>query len=147
VRGASPAIAAIRSLIQYAHAVVVVGYGGREDGVMDLLVEAAEAYPYKHLYWVLHGGNIESLSGKAKRFLSTTHNGGVLVDYDADRFFLELSKELGVGGPSATSDPLAIVARYLQEAKKAKVTHADIQIQIDEASKRLEALINVKASS
>jgi hypothetical protein len=147
VRGASPAIAAIRSLIQYAHAVVVVGYGGREDGVMDLLVEAAQAYPYKHLYWVLHGGNIEALSDKARRFLSTTHNGGVLVDYDADRFFLELSKELGVGGPRATSDPLSIVERCLGEAQKAKIAHADIQVQIDEASKRLVTLRKAEASA
>ncbi|MBB4374651.1 hypothetical protein GGD63_007485 [Bradyrhizobium sp. cir1] len=146
VRGASPAIAAIRSLLQFAHALVVVGYGGREDGVMDLLVEAAEAYPFKHLYWVLHGGKIEALSAKARRFLSTTHNGGVLVDYDADRFFLELSKELGVGGPRSINDPLAALEQSLSEAQKARISHADIQAQVDEASRRLIALRGAEAS-
>ena len=140
VRGASPAIAAIRSLIQYAHALVVVGYGGREDGVMDLLVEAAEAYPYKHLYWVLHGSNIDTLSEKARKLLSTTHNGGVLVNYDADKLFLELSRELGVGGPRVISDPLAMVEAYLKAAGSARINHADIQAQLDEAFRRLATL-------
>ncbi len=132
------AIAAVNALMQSTHAWIVVGYGGREEGVMDLLVQAAKGFPQKHLYWVLYERNPASLPPKASELLSSTRNGGVLLGYDADRFFLELAKELGVGSPRAINDPLTIVAQYLSDAEKAKIDHPDIRAQIGEASQRLK---------
>ncbi len=61
-----------------------------------------------------------------------------MLGYDADTFFLELAKELGVGSPRAINDPLSIVERYLSDAERAKVDHPDIRAQIREASLRLQ---------
>ena len=49
------AIAAIELLFQELRVFVVVGYGGRETGVMDLLINAARHFTDKRLFWVLHG--------------------------------------------------------------------------------------------
>lgn len=140
VRSDASAIAAVNALMQNTHAWIVVGYGGREEGVMDLLVQAARGFPQKHLYWVLHGKSPANLPPKANEFLSSTRNGGVLLDYDADRFFLELAKELGIGSPRAINDPLSIVQQYLSDAEKATIDHPDIRAQISEASQRLGRL-------
>jgi hypothetical protein len=140
VRSDASAIAAVNALMQNTHAWIIVGYGGREEGVMDLLVQAAKGFPQKHLYWILHGKSPADLPAKAHEFLSSTRNGGVLLDYNADRFFLELAKELRVGSPRAINDPLSIVQQYLSEAEKATIDHPDIQAQISEAGHQLDRL-------
>jgi hypothetical protein len=132
------AIAAVNALMQNTHAWIVIGYGGREEGVMDLLVQAARGFPQKHLYWILYDKSPANLPPKAKEFLSSTRHGGVLAGYDADSFFLELAKELGVGSPRAINNPLSLVEQYLSDADKAKVDHPDIRAQIAEASQRLQ---------
>jgi hypothetical protein len=140
VRSDASAIAAVNTLMQNTHAWIVIGYGGREEGVMDLLVQASKGFPQKHLYWVLHGKSPANLPPKAREFLSSTRNGGVLLDYGADRFFLELAKELGVGSPRAINNPLEIVQQYLSEAEKATTDQTDIKAQIIEAGRQLVRL-------
>jgi hypothetical protein len=140
VRSDAAAIAAVNTLMQNTHAWIVVGYGGREEGFMDLLVQAAKGFPQKHLYWILHGDRPADIPPKAKEFLSSTRNGGVLLllKGDADSFFLRLAEELGVGSPRAIIDPLSIVQQYLFDVEKATIHHPDIRAQISAASERLE---------
>jgi NAD-dependent SIR2 family protein deacetylase len=61
-------IAAIGSLFQDLRAFVAVGYGGREDGVMDLLIKSAERYRDKRLFWVSNNANPATLSPKVREF-------------------------------------------------------------------------------
>lgn len=93
------AIGAIRHLVREARVIIVVGYGGREAGVMDLLVSASRDYPDKRIYWLSHGVDTRNISPRAIDFLSTSRNSAVLFGQDADRFFLELSRELTIGAP------------------------------------------------
>lgn len=92
VRKDPQASAAIRNLLYYATTFVAVGYGGREEGVMDLLIQAAKDYHDKYLFWVEYSPNPKSISDKVCEFLATSRNGRLFPGRDADRFFLELCK-------------------------------------------------------
>jgi tetratricopeptide (TPR) repeat protein len=100
------AIAAVESLFQELRVLVVVGYGGRETGVMDLLINAAGRFTDKRLFWVLHGSDPAALSDKARDLLVTSRNSALLIGQDADSFFLNLLRELNVGAPETIREPL-----------------------------------------
>ncbi len=139
VRHIPGAIEAVRGLMHEANTFVVVGYGARENGFMDLLVEAATAYPDKNLYWVQYSNQMSELSAKAKNFLATSRNGGVLLGRDADVFFLDLCRELKIGAPSIVSRPLGPTTAVIEKLGKSKVDHPDIRAEIDEATRRIAA--------
>ncbi len=104
-----PAITAIGSIFQSLTTLILVGYGGREDGVMDLLIDAAERFPDKRLIWVMHGKDPGRLPEKAAKFLATSRTALLLVDQDADSFFLRLLQALGIGAPQGIREPLMLV--------------------------------------
>jgi hypothetical protein len=137
VRHQPLAIEAIRGLLKAATTVVVVGYAGREDGVMDLLCEAAKTYEDKNLFWVQHSNNPCELSLKARVFLDTSCNGRLMVGQDADAFFLGLCRELKIGTPRAVSDPLASIGRVIAQLSNAPTSHGDIKAEISEAERRV----------
>lgn len=147
VQNDASAIAAIQSLLHHAHAIVVVGYGGREDGLMNLLVKAGEIYPDKNIFWVQHADNADSLSEKARNFLGTSRNSGVILGQDSDRFFLELAKELRVGTPSAIGDPLKLIDLWIKQTKSSIIVDPDILAEISTASNRLDLLRKYDATS
>ena len=134
------ASAAIQGLFQHATTFVVVGYGGREVGVMDLLIDSAKIFRDKNLYWIQYSSDPHDLSPKAKDFLATSRNGGLLIGQDADTFFLELCRELGVGAPTAISDPLGSLRRIIGEVEQATMSQADIRAEISRAKSRLDTL-------
>ena len=103
-----PTIAAIGSIFQDMRALIVIGYGGREDGIMDLMTKAANRFPDKRLIWVAHDKDPARLSDKAKSFLMTSRNSRLLVGQDSDSFFLQLLKELEIGSPETIREPLFI---------------------------------------
>jgi tetratricopeptide (TPR) repeat protein len=100
------AITAVESLFQELRVFVVVGYGGRETGVMDLLINAARHFTDKRLFWVLHGSDPAALNDKARDLLATSRNSALLIGQDADSFFLNLLRELNVGVPETVREPL-----------------------------------------
>jgi SIR2-like domain len=59
------ASAAVQKLLQHATTFVVVGYGGREEGVMELLIQAADIYRDKNLFWVQYSADPKTLNQKA----------------------------------------------------------------------------------
>jgi tetratricopeptide (TPR) repeat protein len=138
VGGDPKAVTAIQTLLHHATTFVVVGYGGRENGVMDLLVEAGKVYQDKNLFWVTRASRPDDISDKAKEFMASSRNGGLMLGQDADEFFLELCKSLEIGSPRAISDPLATIDRWIIEAKHSSATHDDIRAAIDTASARLQ---------
>ncbi len=137
VRKRSIAVGAIQSLIRDAKAFIVIGYEGRERGVMNLLIDAAKNFDDKKLYWVLYSNNPAHLSDNAAQFLATTRNGGLIVGQDADAFFLELCSELQLGAPTAISDPLKASQRAMEKISKSKIALDDIRREIQKANQRL----------
>jgi hypothetical protein len=134
------ASAAVQKLLQHATTFVVVGYGGREEGVMELLIQAAEVYRDKNLFWVQYSADPKTLNQKAKRFLGTSRNAGLLVAQDADVFFLELCRELGVGPPMALSEPLKAVEQVIRDIEASSVANDDIRLEIKSAKARTSML-------
>jgi tetratricopeptide (TPR) repeat protein len=121
------AIAAIESLFQELRVLVVVGYGGRETGVMDLLINAARHFTDKRLFWILHGNAPAALSDKARDLLATSRNSALLIGRDADTFFVHLLRELNVGSPEAIREPLFLArlhAAQLAQHDSAQIADA-----------------------
>jgi hypothetical protein len=100
------AIAAIESLFQELRVFVAIGYGGRERGVMELLIKAANRFSDKQLFWIVHGSDPKELSDNARRLLGTSRNAILVLKQDADSFFVRLLKDLGVGAPETMREPL-----------------------------------------
>src|SRR5208282_4217735 len=79
IRDDSAASAAINKLFQYATVFVAVGYGGRETGVMDLLIREATTFHDKNLFWINHSSDPSAISPKVREFLATSQNSRLLV--------------------------------------------------------------------
>ncbi len=140
VRHDPQAIAAIQSLFQHATTFVAIGYGGREDGVMDLLVQAARAYPDKNLFWVNLSPDPDAIGPKVAAFLETSRNGGLLPGQDADRFFLDLSRELGIGAPGAVARPLDAATDAVAALSRSILGDADMLAELAGAQAHLTRL-------
>ena len=140
VGGDHSAIAMVQKLFHSATTFVAVGYGGREDGVMDLLIRAAQGYPDKNLFWVAHSANPAEIGPKVRAFLDTSRNARLLPGQDADRFFLDLCRGLKVGSPGALSRPLAPLERLLADVRRSAVSDPDIQREIADAAAMLARL-------
>jgi hypothetical protein len=140
VRKDAQASAAIQKLLQHATTFVAVGYGGREVGVMDLLIQAANVYQAKNLYWISYSHDPKAISDKVLAFLSTSKNGGLCPGQDADRFFLELCKSLNIGSPSAISLPLQGVEATINGISASQVEDPDIREQLSVARNRVARL-------
>lgn len=139
-----PTIAAVGSIFQDMRAFIVIGYGGREDGVMNLLIKAAQRFSDKRLIWVSRSKDPASLSEKAKQFLATSRNSQLLVDQDADSFFLRLLQALEIGAPETIRNPLFLArlhATTLVVPNRDDLAEADaIGNQISRHRDELEAM-------
>jgi tetratricopeptide (TPR) repeat protein len=102
----SATIAAIESLFQDLRVFIAVGYGGREKGVMELLIRAASRFTDKQVFWIVHGNDPTRISDNAGRLLATSRNAALVLGQDADSFFVRLLKDLGIGAPEAVREPL-----------------------------------------
>lgn len=139
------ASAKIRDLLQDADTFVAIGYGGREQGVMDLLIQAAKEYPDKNLFWVNRSKRPEDISDKVRQFLATSRNAWLCPDQDADLFFLNLckSKSLRIGAPQSILDPLMTLERLIEKVSKSHAAESDdIKAVINAATDRLNRLKN-----
>jgi tetratricopeptide (TPR) repeat protein len=87
------------NVLQNCDVFVVVGYAGGEEGVMDLLCEAAARMKSLVIYWVLYESEHARLSTGARRLMAIGENKFVLMGYDADILFRDIMKGLGIGQP------------------------------------------------
>jgi tetratricopeptide (TPR) repeat protein len=131
-------VRSLRELLRESSALVVLGYAGREEGVMDVLIDAARELGGKTIYWVQHDRNPQTLSSKATALLGCCPNGGLLVGHDADLFLTELMSGVGVGVPAFMTDPLADLHRTASQILRptARTAYAEITTYLE----RLNAL-------
>lgn len=94
------------SLLKQSTIIVIVGYAGGEEGVMQLLQYAAEHIPRMVIYWVGYERSYADFSPRARKLLETGDNKFFIPDKDADRFFQALMRELGEGQPEWVADPI-----------------------------------------
>ena len=140
---------ALMELFKQAITFVAIGYGGREAGVMDLLIRVVHEHPGKYLFWTSYTRKPDEVSPKVLAFLSATSsdNGALLLGQDADRFFLKLAEELAIGPPSAISKPLDLLAELISAVSKSKSTDVDINSEIAESKALLSRLQSFGARS
>lgn len=138
---------AIDELIRGAKVFLVVGYGGREKGLMNFLISAGKRWPDTQIYWVQHSAQLDDIAPLAHQFLQTSAHGKIIPDQDADGFFMRLCQLLGIGAPRSITNPL----NHLREFADQLVTssNADIQNVINESRTLLqdfEYFISLKRS-
>jgi len=140
----APTIAAIESLFQELRVFVAVGYGGREIGVMDLLIRAANRFTDKQLFWSLHGSDPALLSDNARQLLATSRNSSVIVGADADSFFLRLLRELSIGAPESIRKPLFLAelhaSQLAQHTSNTVADHALITAEVERHREEIDVM-------
>ena len=83
---------------------VVVGYAGGEDGVMELLFEASKEFPNLVIYWIFHENDYSNTRNEVRSLLSGP-NKFYILGQDADAFFATLTRALKFH-PSWMEQPL-----------------------------------------
>jgi len=136
VKSDAGAPSTLNALFGSSRLFVVVGYAGREVGVMDLLIEAGKLYPDHEIVWVMHDASPAKLGDQARDFLATSQHGRLIVGQDSDEFFLKLCQALNIGAPRALSDPVAGLDSLM--ANLAAHSNASIAQEIERARKGLK---------
>lgn len=133
---ALPMQGTIWGILREAPLLVVVGYAGKEEGVVELLLRAGREMPNLVVFWVAYEPDPASLSPAVADFLSGP-NKFLIPGQDADSFFAELMRELRE--PIAwIADPLLpLTARRLEIARPAV---EEVHVLLDEYSRRLERM-------
>lgn len=137
----SGALSMIHGLLQQCDLLVVVGYSGGEEGIMELLSEATRSMPQLVIYWVTYEQGHDGLSYNARRLLAG-ENKFTIWGGAADKFFGDLMGELRIGQPEWVADPITVLrqqsdrlqppedglesVRILVKAFKDRVAFADL---------------------
>lgn len=97
----------VYSLLKSANFLLVIGYRGNEEGVMQLLQKAADKLPELTVYWVCRDPSAAKLSPAAKKLLETGQNKYLIPGQDADGFFATVFASENIDAPGCVLKPLA----------------------------------------
>jgi tetratricopeptide (TPR) repeat protein len=100
--------AAFTALLTQAPFLLVVGYRGEENGLMQPLADALKDMPEKPVFWAAHG---RELPESVRRLLKDHAGLKPLLEQDADKLFNELARAVELGEPDWIADPLATLRR------------------------------------
>jgi hypothetical protein len=131
------ALSMVHSLLQQCDLLVVVGYGGGEEGVMQLLREAARTLPQLVIYWITYEKGLDSLSPNARELLSG-ENKFTLWGGSADKFFGDLMAQLGLGQPDWVADPIAVLSDQSERLRPPEHELEDVHILINGFRERVK---------
>ena len=113
---------------------VVVGYAGGEDGVMELLFEASEEFQNLVIYWIFYENDYTDIRPEVRELLSGT-NKYYILGQDADVFFAALTRALKFH-PSWMEKPLLPL-----EIRHASVVYKRPNPELDLAMKDIDELL------
>jgi signal transduction histidine kinase len=100
---------AIDELMRNASVFVAIGYGGRERGLMKLLIEGSNRWPDTRIFWTTFPSDTSEINDNIRTLMNTSRYSSVIIGQDADLFFLELLDLLGMLPPMLIQDPMYIV--------------------------------------
>lgn len=146
------ASACIRDLVRSTGTIVFVGYAGREKAIMGLLKNALTEFSEKEIYWCSFEGNPENIGDGAQDIMRGNPNARILLKQDADRFFFELCRDLGIGSPRFVRDPIGAIEDQSRRIVKpaGSGTSSDIRAEISRLSEVLastrEAVVREQSS-
>ena len=143
---------AIDELIRTAKIFIAVGYGGRERGFMNLLIDAAKRHPDTRIFWISHSSDVNNISSLTEQFLRTSRFSSVILGQDSDEFFRSLLEELSICSPKIIQDPLSMVKELRENLvfsenpiiAKAISEHEMRVSDINLANESMSALIHTK---
>ncbi len=118
----------IYGLLKDSKLLVVVGYSGGEEAVMDLLVKSATYFNNMVVYWAMYEDDYKSLSPNALKLMETGNNKFIITKCDADVFFADIMEGLEIGVPEWMNNPTNSLLNQSKEF--AETTNPDIQIKI-----------------
>lgn len=126
------------ALLRDCSILVVIGYGGGEEGVMKVLLEVAKSLPNLVIYWTMYEGTPDSLSEEARELLRLGHNKFFIPKSDADTLFAQIMEELGIGIPEWMDNP---TTNLIEQSKNfASSENEDIQIKINNYQEKVKEL-------
>jgi len=127
------ASACIRDLVRSTGTIIFIGYAGREKAIMSLLKKALTEFSEKEVYWCSYDGNPDRIGDGAREIMVGNPNARILLKQDADRFFFELCRDIGVGSPRFVRDPLGSIADQAVRVVKptGQGTAKDIRTEIE----------------
>jgi hypothetical protein len=132
----SGALNMIHSLVQQCDLLVVVGYGGGEEGVMELLRDAAKTLPQLVIYWVTYEKGHESLLPSARELLSGENKFSIWGG-SADKFFGDLMAELRIGQPRWVADPVTVLKEQSDRLRAPEAELEDVRILVGAFKERV----------
>jgi len=132
----SGAVSMIHSLLQQCDLLVVVGYGGGEEGVMELLRDAVRTLPQLVIYWVTYEKGHEHLSWNARELLSGENKFSIWGG-SADKFFGDLMQQLQIGQPRWVADPLAVLREQSERLRAPEAELEDVRILVGAFKERV----------
>ena len=97
--------ATLLGILRDTSVLVVVGYAGGEDGIVENLRNAVVAFPNLVIYWVLHGNSVSDLRPETREILAG-QNKFYIPGQDADVFFATIMRRLELL-PAWMARPLA----------------------------------------
>lgn len=101
----------IHGILHDTPLLVVVGYAGGDDGIIENLRAEAAAFSNLIIFWIMHGNNVSSLSNDVHEILDGP-NRFYIPGQDADLFFSNMMRMLELR-PEWMGDPLSpMVARF-----------------------------------
>lgn len=139
----SRAVTMMNAVLQQCDVLVVVGYAGGEEGVMDLLLQAARHHEQLVVYWVAFERDPGKLSSKCRELLAG-ENKFAIDGGEADAFFGELMARLEIGQPNWVGDPLGELARQADLLVTPK-GNSEVAILIDAFRGRVRAAASLPA--
>lgn len=106
---------AISGFLKDSNCMVIVGYSGREEGIMKLLIKAAQSIPKSQetpIYWIQRNESPDELPASAKKLLNARGKNGVLIaGIDADNFLFKLMQKTGFGTPEWFKKPIGLLKK------------------------------------
>lgn len=105
------AVTMLNGVLQRANLLVVVGYAGGEEGLMDLILQASGSLEQLVVYWVSYEDDAAKMTPKCRQLL-WGENKFAIVGGEADLFFFDLMAALGIGEPDWVSDPIAELHKH-----------------------------------
>jgi len=134
---AAPTRGALYGLLQAAPFLLVVGYRGEEEGLMQPLREALMAFPERRVFWALHGDE-DSAPTQVKSLSNTGCILTFLSNFEADDLFDILATGAQLGLPSWIRNPITSLLR--DQADVVSPTRPDVEKLLRRHGEELDAL-------
>jgi tetratricopeptide (TPR) repeat protein len=102
------AIAAVGNLLKDADYLLVVGYSGGEEGLMNIIIESVKGLPNTPIFWVTYGSQISDYTLQLKNGSEAFYH---IANQNSDDFFEDVVQNLQIERPEWMENPIQWLRR------------------------------------